>query len=155
MKNEWGGVPLLCINELFKIDGCGYLPRHKERQTLGTRRDVYNLVFFFSIRVDLFRHNGIHPGREAQFVDPEETESELQQQRRDIHTATRAREMQILFVKNPCVWFSLYLSNVMKSTQSGRLNASEGVESYVLQNPPNGDKLWKKSDKRGEVWPER
>lgn len=95
-----GGVPLLCINELFKIDGCGYLPRHKERQTLGTRRDVYNLVFFFSVRVDLFRHNGIHPGREAQFVDPEETESELQQQRRDIHTATRAREMQILFVKN-------------------------------------------------------
>lgn len=58
------------------------------------------LFFFFSVRVDLFRHNGIHPGREAQFVDPEETESELQQQRRDIHTATRAREMQILFIKN-------------------------------------------------------
>ena len=61
--------------------GCG--------QTLGTRRAVYNLVFCFIFFVDLFRHNGIHPGWEAQLVEPEETESELQQQR-DIYTATRA-----------------------------------------------------------------
>ena len=77
MKNGRGGGPLLCINELFKIDGCGYLPRHKERHTSAQTscankkrafcadwqeeggwlrtdaRDVYNLVFFSSASIYL------------------------------------------------------------------------------------------------------